>query len=69
MGLAELKEKVASLSERERFELAAYLADLDEKGEKEFRQAIDRRMKNMDAGKKVDMREFEEEHAKRSAKR
>jgi hypothetical protein len=61
----ELKEQAATLSANERFQLAAFLAELDEQTEIEFRETIDRRMKVMDAGKKVAMDKFESEHARR----
>ena len=65
MSLMELKEKAATLSAKERFQLAAFLAELEEQTETEFRETVDRRMKAMDAGKKVAMDEFESEHARR----
>lgn len=65
MSLAEIKEQAATLSVEERLQLAAFLAELDEQREAEFRKTVDRRMKAMDAGKKVTMEAFEADHARR----
>jgi hypothetical protein len=62
MSIAELKEKVAGLSRKDRFQLSAFLADLEQEGEAGFRKAADRRMLSMDAGKKVTAEEFEARH-------
>ena len=62
MSLTELKEQAAALSMDERLQLVAFLAELDERREKEFRETVDRRMKATDAGKKVTMEEFEAAH-------
>jgi len=62
MSLAEIKEQVAVLSAKDRFQLAAFLAELDEKGEAEFRAEVDKRMKAMDAGRKVTAEELEARH-------
>lgn len=58
---------VASLSLQERFELAAFLAELDEQSEAEFRHAVVERMKTMDEGKKVSQEEVEDMHYQRLA--
>jgi len=62
VSVAEIKQQVAGLSPTERFELSAFLAELDEQQETEFRQAADRRMKDMDAGRKISGEEFERRH-------
>lgn len=62
MSLAELKEQVAVLSQKERLQLAAYLADLEEQEELAFQKEVDKRMKAMDAGKKVTSQEVEAMH-------
>jgi hypothetical protein len=62
MSFAELKEQVAVLSAEERLQLAAFLAELDEKNEAEFQEIVANRMKAMDAGKKVTAEEFEARH-------
>lgn len=65
MSFAEVKEQVASLSLNERLQLASFIAELDAEREAEFQEVVDKRMKNMDAGKKVSMDAFEAEHARR----
>jgi len=62
MSLAELKEQVAVLSQKERLQLAAYLADLEEQDELAFQKEVDKRMKAMDSGKKVTSQEVEAMH-------
>ena len=59
MSLTELKEQAAALSMDERLQLVAFLSEIDERRESEFRETVDRRMKAMDAGRKVTMEEFE----------
>ena len=66
MSFAELKEKVAGLSSTERLQLSAFLADLDEANEDQFRAEVDARMKLMDAGQKVTMEQLEEKHRRLS---
>jgi hypothetical protein len=68
MSLAELREQAVALSAEERLQLAAFLAELDERTEIQFRETADRRMKAMDTGKKVTMEEFEREHARKLTK-
>ncbi len=65
MSLAELKEQAFRLSPQERFDLAAFLADLDQMNERSFQETVDRRMKAIDAGKKVTQDELEAEHVRR----
>ncbi len=67
MSLADVKETAASLSLQERFELAAFLAELDEQREAEFRHAVVQRLKTMDEGKKVLREEVEARHYQRLA--
>jgi hypothetical protein len=67
MSLGEIKEHAAALSSEDRLQLVAFLAELDEQQEHKFQQSVDRRMKAMDAGKKVDMDIFEAEHTRRKA--
>ncbi len=62
MSFAELKEQVAVLSAEERLQLAAFLAELEEENETEFRATVNKRMKAMDTGKKVTAEEFEARH-------
>lgn len=65
MSLAELKEQASRLSPQERFDLAAFLAELDQMNERGFQETVDRRMKAMDAGKKVTQDELQAEHVRR----
>jgi hypothetical protein len=64
MSIVELKQQLAVLSVEERFQLAAFLAELEQEKEDEFRAEADRRMQTMDAGRKVTMEQFEEQHRK-----
>ncbi len=59
MSFTELKEKVIELSTEERFKLSAFLADLEQEKEMDFRAEVDRRMKRMDEGAKTSMEDFE----------
>ena len=68
MSLTELKEQVAGLSQKDRFQLSVYLAELERETEKDFRAEADRRMNAMDAGAKVTAEKFEERHQKAKAK-
>ncbi len=67
MSLTQLKEQAATLSCEERLQLASFLVDLEEQRETEFREIVDSRMKDMDAGKKVSMEEFEAAHSRRTS--
>jgi hypothetical protein len=62
VSFTEIKEQVAELPLEERFQLSAFLTELDERNETEFRGQADRRMKDMDAGKKISAEEFERRH-------
>jgi hypothetical protein len=62
MSFAELKGQIAELSAAERLKLAAFLIELEEQSEPEFRRVVDGRMKAMDTGKKVSMERFEQRH-------
>jgi hypothetical protein len=68
MSFAELKEQVAGLSAKERFQLAAFLAEMEEQNEAEFRAEVDKRMKAMDAGRKVTADQVEKRHRELKAK-
>jgi hypothetical protein len=59
MSFAELKQKVTELSPEERFQLAAFLADLERGNEAQFRATVDKRMRAMDEWHKVTAEEFE----------
>ena len=62
MSFTELKEQVAGLSAKERLQLAAFLSELEEGNEAAFRTEADRRMKAMDAGRKVTEEELLKRH-------
>jgi hypothetical protein len=62
MSVAELKERIAELPAKERIQIAAFISDLEEQEDSRFRQNIEQRMANMDAGKTVSMEEFERLH-------
>lgn len=64
MSFTELKEQVATLSVEERFKLSAWLVELEQEKETEFRGEVSNRMSKMDAGKKMSMEEFEGRHQK-----
>ena len=64
VNLAQLKEQLAGLSRKDRFRLSAYLAELEHQMEADFRVEADRRMKAIDAGKKVTAEDFERRHEK-----
>ena len=65
MSFVELKEQVARLSAEERSLLADFLVELDET---EYRAEINRRMRAMDAGKKVTAEQMEKLHKELLAK-
>jgi hypothetical protein len=69
MSFAQLRETVAGLSAKERFELSALLADLEQENESEFRAVVDRRVKAMDGGAKMTMEELERRHQELEAER
>jgi hypothetical protein len=62
MSFSELKDQIAALSASDRLKLSAFLMELEEQSEPEFRQEVSGRMKAMDMGKKVSMEQFEERH-------
>ena len=68
MSLAELKKQAKALPAQDRLELAAYLAELDEQSDTEFRRNVDGRMQAMDRGLKVTREQFEAEHFRRAKK-
>jgi hypothetical protein len=60
-------KRAEALPAQERLELAAYLADLEEQNETEFRRSVDKRMQAMDRGSKMTREQFEAEHLRRNA--
>ncbi len=64
MSLLELKQEISRLSLRERRELNAYMIRLRHE-RPEWRRMISKRMREMDAGKKVSLEELERRLAAR----
>jgi hypothetical protein len=64
MSLLELKQEISRLSLRERRELNAYMIRLRHE-RPEWRKMISKRMREMDAGKKVSAEELERRLAAR----
>jgi hypothetical protein len=62
MSFAELKEKVYTLSEEERLELQHLLLQIRLQNDPGYLAEMDRRMREMDAGKKVTQEEVERRH-------
>lgn len=60
VNLSELKEKVAGLSRKDRFQLSAFLDELEQETESEFREETSQRMAAMGAGQKMAAEEFEQ---------
>ena len=60
--LAEIKEAAAALPLTERFVLQSYLADLDEQRSVEYVGFVSENMRQMDAGKKISLEDFEALH-------
>ena len=68
MSFAELKEKVAELTDEERLDLEAWLVCLRLSNDPEWLAEMDRRMAKMDAGKKVSQEEVLRMHQELIAK-
>jgi hypothetical protein len=68
MSLAELKEQVVELTEEERLDLEAWLVRLRLSNDREWLAEINRRMRDMDAGKKVSQDEVLRVHRELLAK-
>ena len=64
MTLLQLKQEISRLSLRERRELNAYMIRLRHE-RPEWKKLVSRRMRDMDAGKKVSMEEVERRLANR----
>ena len=62
MTLAEIKHEAADLPFEQRFELQAFLADLDADRQEDFQKIVSKRMKRMDMGEKVSLAEVEARH-------
>jgi hypothetical protein len=68
MSLAEVKTSVAAMSIDERLDVAAFIAHLNRAEDPEYRAELDRRMANMDAGRKTTASELERLHDELSRK-
>jgi hypothetical protein len=62
MSLAEVKTSVAAMSIDERLDVAAFIAHLNRAEDPEYRAELDRRMADMDAGRKTTASELERLH-------
>ena len=68
MSFAEIKEGVAKLGPEERLELAALIAHLSRTDDPQYQADLDRRLADMDAGKKFGERDLELLHGDLSSK-
>ncbi len=59
MSLAELKRSAVALPEKERRELAAFLLQVGRERNPAWQEEMNRRMREMDVGKKVTQADFE----------
>lgn len=59
MSLTELKRSAVALPEQERRELAAFLLQVGRERNPAWQEELSRRMREMDAGKKITQSEFE----------
>jgi hypothetical protein len=62
MSLAEVKTSVAAMSLDERLDVAAFIARLNRAEDPEYRAELDRRMADMDSGRKTTASELERLH-------
>ena len=68
MSLAEVKTSVAAMSIDERLDVAAFIAHLNRAEDPEYRAELDRRMVDMDSGRKTPASELERLHEDLSRK-
>jgi hypothetical protein len=68
MSLAEVKTSVAAMSIDERLDVAAFIAHLNRAEDPEYRAELDRRMADMDSGRKTTASELERLHEDLSRK-
>ena len=68
MSFAEIKEQVAGLTPDERLELAGLIAHLSRTDDPQYQADLDRRLADMDAGKKFGQNDLERLHGELSAK-
>jgi hypothetical protein len=68
MSLAEVKTSVAAMSIDDRLDVAAFIAHLNRAEDPEYRAELDRRMADMDSGRKTPASELERLHEDLSRK-
>ena len=68
MSLAEVKTSVAAMSIDERLDVAAFIAHLNRAEDPEYLAELDRRMADMDSGRKTTASELERLHEDLSRK-
>ena len=68
MSLAEVKTSVAAMSIDDRLDVAAFIAHLNRAEDPEYRAELDRRMADMDSGRKTLASELERLHEDLSRK-
>ena len=68
MSLAEVKTSVAAMSSDDRLDVAAFIAHLNRAEDPEYRAELDRRMADMDSGRKTLASELERLHEDLSRK-
>jgi cytochrome c len=62
MSVAEVKTSVAAMSVEERLDVAAFIAHLNRADDPEYRAELDRRMADMDSGRKTSASELDRLH-------
>jgi hypothetical protein len=62
MSVAEVKTSVAAMSVVERLDVAAFIAHLNRADDPEYRAELDRRMADMDSGRKTSASELDRLH-------
>jgi hypothetical protein len=67
VSLAEIREQITGMTVEERLDLAALIAHLNSKDDPDYQAEVDRRMAQMDAGKKTTLEELERLNQKLSA--
>jgi hypothetical protein len=68
MSLAEVKTSVAAMSIDDRLDVAAFIAHLNRAEDPDYRAELDRRMADMDSGRKTPASELERLHEDLSRK-
>jgi DNA-binding transcriptional MerR regulator len=68
MSLAEVKTSVEAMSIDDRLDVAAFIAHLNRAEDPEYRAELDRRMADMDSGRKTPASELERLHEDLSRK-